>query len=116
MIFATAGLPVLNTAVTAAVPSKFYCQNRTCESSWAKPGQDNAYWKALENLDLTNCSGSCGDERVGIFPDHHLPTSAMCKVKDCRFLKEGNVGAILRNLFSLNSFYFLCFFFLPPTI
>ena len=81
----------MNTAVTAVVPQKFYCQStRSCSliASWSKPGE--AYYKASEK-DLEEDEGS--DERVLSFEhEHDYSTKEMCNVVDCDFLPLTNVG------------------------
>ena len=89
------GLPVMNTAVTAAVPEKFYCQSSTttCHPSWARSGK--AYKKDLEkDLEMPQ-EDEGSDERVGKYlAKLQLSTEVMCKVVDCDFLPSKNVGSL----------------------
>ena len=87
----------MNTAVTAVVPLKFYCQNTTtCNllASWSKPG--DAYRKDKEK-DRRQGKDEGSDERVGDFEEREYleNTKEMCSVRDCDFLKLPNVGTRL---------------------
>ena len=112
------GLPVMNTAVTVAVPHQFYCQSRTCQPSWSKPGQANAYemetgtpHSAPVQFRSFNFGNSTSDdekgivERVGHWKTHAEPDyRKMCAVVDCDFLPlEGNEGNVSVFVFLLSS-------------
>ena len=102
------GLPVMNSAVTVAVPKQFYCQSRTCQPHWSKPGQANAYefepetpHSASVQFKSFNFGNSTSDdekgivEKVGDFRTHHVEPNyrEMCAVVDCDFLPlERNVS------------------------
>ena len=102
----------MNTAVTAAVPEKFYCQSsRTCHPSWAMPG--HAYKKDSEIHSWVEPEDEGSDDRVGSFPVPQrvlVPTEKMCKVVDCDFLPLKNVGPQKHCFVFAIETYFLCLF------
>lgn len=103
----------MNTAVTAAVPEKFYCMSSDCFPHNRTTGQDHAYFKKVEKkthkdslpiVSLPEDEGSDGIDRVGDFTKPDYPTPKMCKTVQCDFLPFRNVGGLeqLRRITSIS--------------